>query len=53
MDGPCPSETIGASVAQINEGTENFDIRYVYEGFANGIPAVYENQAAVDTLWAT
>jgi len=44
------TETIGASFAQINEGAENFDIRYVYEGFANGIPAVYENQAAIDTF---
>jgi len=42
--------TIGASFAQINEGVENFDVRYVYEGFANGIPAVYENQTAIDTF---
>ena len=44
------TDTIGASFAQINEGAENFDIRYVYEGFANGIPAVYENQTAIDTF---
>ena len=43
------TDTIGASFAQINEGVENFDVRYVYEGFANGIPAVYENQTAIDT----
>ncbi len=46
------TDTIGASFAQINEGAENFDIRYVYEGFANGIPAVYENQTAIDTFVA-
>lgn len=44
------TETIGAAFAQINEGVEDFDVRYVWESFASGIPAVAENITAINTL---